>query len=87
MDVKRPFWAWTFSEADGTPSFSRVITVPIVFFALGWVTHIVWKTGALPDFMGLIAFISAIYLGGRGITGATSVGTSIANKDNNKSNP
>jgi hypothetical protein len=61
QDVKRPFWAWVFSEADGTPSFSRVATGIIVAFALGWVSHIVARTHVLPDFAGLALFVTVLY--------------------------
>ena len=57
----KPFWRGVFSEEDGTPSLSRVATMILVFFACGWVTYIVRKTTILPDFTGLIMFISTIY--------------------------
>jgi hypothetical protein len=60
-EVKRPFWAWCFSDPDGTPSSARVITALVVLFALGWVTFLVRKHGVLPEFAGLTAFVSAIY--------------------------
>jgi len=61
MEPKKPFWRWMFSESDGTPSFARVFTGLLVCFAIGWVTHLVWKTHALPDFAGLALFISVLY--------------------------
>jgi hypothetical protein len=61
MDIKKPFWAWVFSESDGTPSLSRVATAILVAFAMGWVTNIVWKTHALPDFAGLALFVGTLY--------------------------
>jgi hypothetical protein len=69
LDVKRPFWAWVFAEQDGTPSFSRVATAFLLCFACGWVTALVMKHWALPDFAGLIAFIGVLY----GINRAPSV--------------
>lgn len=59
--VKKPFWQWVFCEPDGTPSFSRVGTAVLIGFAMGWVTSIVTKTHALPDFAGLSLFISVLY--------------------------
>lgn len=55
------FWRGVFSEADGTPSFSRVATAVALAFALGWVTSIVARTHQLPDFSGLVAFIGILY--------------------------
>lgn|GEM_PF-1606234 len=55
------FWKGVFSEADGTPSFSRVATGFLVCFAAGWVTHLVWHNHALPEFAGLALFIGTLY--------------------------
>jgi hypothetical protein len=60
-ELKKPFWKWVFSEADGTPSFSRVATGLTLCFALGWVTAIVMKHYALPDFAGLAMFVGTLY--------------------------
>lgn len=73
-DVKRPFWAWVFSEADGTPSFARIFTGLIVCFSLGWVTHLVWKNHQLPDFAGLALFVTVLY-------GANRFSTILQKKD------
>lgn len=54
------FWRGVFSDGD-QPSFSRVASGAVVFFALGWVTHIVWRSHALPDFGGLALFIGTLY--------------------------
>jgi hypothetical protein len=59
--TKTLFWRGVFSEPDGTPSFSRVATGLLVSFACGWVTAIVWKNHALPDFAGLALFIGTLY--------------------------
>ncbi len=59
--MEKAFWRGVFSEPDGTPSFSRVATGLIVAFALGWVTSLVRTNHALPDFGGLVLFISALY--------------------------
>ena len=56
-----PFWRGVFSEADGTPSFSRVATAVIVAFAVGWVTALVRTNHQLPDFGGLVLLIGALY--------------------------
>ena len=50
-----------FSEEDGKSSFSRVATALLLLLALGWVTHLVMRNHALPDFGGLTIFISALY--------------------------
>lgn len=49
-----------FSE-NGEPSSSRILTALVVFFACGWVTSIVARTHALPDFAGLALFIGTLY--------------------------
>jgi hypothetical protein len=54
------FWRGVFSDGD-TPSFSRVATGFVVAFSLGWVSHIVWRTHALPDFTGLALFVGTLY--------------------------
>jgi hypothetical protein len=54
------FWRGVFSD-DGNPSFSRVASGAVVFFSLGWVTHIVWRNHALPDFAGLSLFVGTLY--------------------------
>jgi hypothetical protein len=54
------FWKGVFSDG-GQPSFSRVATGMSVAFSLGWVTHLVWHNHALPDFLGLCAFIGTLY--------------------------
>lgn len=64
-DVKRPFWLWVFSESDGTPSFARVVTAMLCAAAVGWVSAVVIKTHALPDFAGLALFISVLYGGNK----------------------
>jgi len=56
-----PFWRGVFSEADGTPSFSRVATAVIVAFSMGWVTALVRVNHQLPDFGGLVLLIGALY--------------------------
>lgn len=61
MNWDGKFWRGVFSEADGTPSFSRVATGLLLAFALGWVTALVAKHWALPDFGGLIAFVGVLY--------------------------
>lgn len=56
------WWSAVFSEGpDGHPSFSRVATAVLVSFSMGWVTHIVWETHALPDFAGLALLIGTLY--------------------------
>lgn len=46
-----------FSEDDGQGSYSRVASGAIVVATLAWVSHVVWKTGALPDLTGPATFI------------------------------
>ena len=55
------FWRGVFSEADGTPSLSRVGTAVLIGFACGWVTSIVKHSFTLPEFGGLTLFIGAVY--------------------------
>jgi hypothetical protein len=66
------FWRGVFSEADGTPSSSRIFTGLAVAFSMGWITHVVVHNHALPDtttFFGVAMFISALY----GLNAAKSV--------------
>lgn len=70
------FWKGVFSD-NGSPSFSRVATGFALCFACGWVTAIVMKNHALPDFMGLVAFIGVLY----GLNTAGNVGKSYGGKD------
>lgn len=67
------FLKGVFSEADGTPSFSRIATAILVGFACGWVTHIVWHKHEMPDLLGLSAFITVLY-------GVNKIGVGLANK-------
>jgi hypothetical protein len=57
----KPFWKGVFSEADGTPSFSRVATAVLVVCAVAWVTQIVKATHGLPELGGLSLFITVLY--------------------------
>jgi len=62
-----------FSE-DGQGSFSRVASGFHVAAALGWITHVVWHTHALPDPAALAAiagFVVAPY-GANKLAGALS---------------
>ena len=55
------FWRGVFSEADGSPSFSRVATAVAVAFAVGWTTALVRQNHALPDFGGMTCFVGTLY--------------------------
>jgi hypothetical protein len=57
----KPFLRGIFCEEDGSPSFSRLATGFMLAFELGWVTDIVIRTHALPDFAGLALFIGTLY--------------------------
>ena len=71
MDWTGKFWRGAFSEPDGTPSVTRVLTAVITAFALGWVTAIITThlfrkyEPVLPDFAGLVAFVSSLYAANR----------------------
>ena len=54
-------WVKQMLSESGFASFSRTATAVCVIFSCVWVTHIVWKTQALPDLSGLTLFNSAIY--------------------------
>jgi hypothetical protein len=49
-----------FSES-GEASFSRAGACVALFFACGWVSYIVWRTGSLPSLEGLTFFIASLY--------------------------
>ncbi len=55
------FWRGVFSEADGSPSFSRIATAVAVAFAVGWTTALVRQNHALPDFGGMTCFVGTLY--------------------------
>lgn len=55
------FWREAFSEDDGVASWSRIGSGVALLAVIVWVTHIVMKTHALPDFSGATFFISALY--------------------------
>jgi hypothetical protein len=42
---------------DGQGSYSRTAAMAIVLASIGWVSHVVWKTHALPDLTGVSAFV------------------------------
>lgn len=46
-----------FSE-DGQGSYSRCAAGAIVIATIAWITHVVWKTGALPELTGPAAFVT-----------------------------
>ena len=46
------------SESDGTGSWTRLGSCLIVLSTLGWITHVVWKTHAIPDLGGATAFMT-----------------------------
>ena len=73
------FLEGVFSD-NGQPSFSRVGAGFALAFACGWVTAIVWKTHALPDFMGLTMFIGSLY-------GVNVVGSAFKPKTNQPDQP
>ena len=71
----REFFRNLFSES-GQASFSRVGTSLALLCACGWVSWIVWRTGALPALEGLTIFIASLYgLGKAGETVARVMGS------------
>lgn len=72
MDWNGKFWRGVFSEPDGTPSVTRVLTAIAMGFAIGWITAIIAYhlkrsfEPVLPDLAGLIAFIGTPYAINRG---------------------
>jgi hypothetical protein len=52
------FFRSVLSESDGTGSWSRCGSLLIVLFTLGWVTHVVCKTHAIPDLGGATGFMT-----------------------------
>jgi hypothetical protein len=69
-----------FSEADGTGSMTRFLTGVIVLFELGWVSYLVVKHGALPDFGGLVIFGGFLYGLNKASAVTQNVTSSIAGK-------
>ncbi len=71
MDWTGKFWRGVFSEPEGTPSVTRVLTALITSFALGWVTAIVVThlhrkyEPVFPDFAGLVMLVAALYSANR----------------------
>lgn len=70
------FWRGVFSEADGTPSFSRIGTGMLLCFACGWVTHLVFHNHTLPEFAGLAMFVGVLY----GLNQAQKAATNLGSK-------
>ena len=72
------FWEYlrkVFSEADGTPSASRFLTVSVIFFSLGLVTTLLVLPRGFPDLPGLAMFDTAtvgVLYGTNKITGIFS---------------
>lgn len=67
-----------FSE-EGTVSFSRVITLIIVVFVLGWDTSYAVHTKQLPpsaELLGQIGFMSVFYVANKGAAVLSSKDTS-----------
>jgi hypothetical protein len=58
-------------EANGTGSFARTAGMVIILFALGWVTYVVVKTGAIPDLTNVVVFIMSTAGGFYGINRGT----------------
>ncbi len=54
---------------SGEASFSRAGALLALLFACGWVSYLVWRTGALPGLEGLTFFIASLY--GLGKVGET----------------
>jgi hypothetical protein len=48
-----------FSESDGTGSWSRLGSLFLTVAIIGWVTHVVLKTHAIPDLGGPAGFLAA----------------------------
>jgi len=61
-----------FSE-QGQGSYSRCAAGAIVLATLGWVTHVVWRTHALPDLTGPAAFIATGHASTYGINKASDI--------------
>jgi hypothetical protein len=61
MNWDGKFWKGVFSEADGTPSFTRVASGMLLAFACGWVSCLVYRNNALPDLGGLALLIGTPY--------------------------
>lgn len=57
----KEFISKLFKESDGTPSLSRVCTGVIVLASISWVSVIVRRTNAFPDFSGLSLFVGTLY--------------------------
>lgn len=58
------FWRSVFSESDGSGSFSRIASGLHSVAGLGWITHVVAHTHAIPDptvLVGVAAFVTAPY--------------------------
>ena len=64
-DTFMPAWLReVFSNSD-KGSTSRLISFLLALAAVGWVTHIVLKTHALPDFSGLTLLVTSPYAAGK----------------------
>lgn len=83
---EKPFWKSTFSEADGTGSFSRVGTAFIVANITAMLWYVVVRNGGFPDAALLLALSAAelpLYGANRGtefLTQATGYFTTLFKK-------
>jgi hypothetical protein len=71
LDAFLKFLKSVFSEADGTGSCSRILSAVFSLAVIGWVTHIVLKTHAIPPLGDATTLIAAPY-------GINKVATKIA---------
>lgn len=56
----RGFMRGIYSEQDATPSSSRWHTGVVLYFACFWISYLVIKNHALPDFGGLALFVGVV---------------------------
>lgn len=77
MDWNGHFWKGVFSEADGTPSLSRVATAVVVgVFSFKWITTTMDFNRSLPGIIDASLAIAAIY----GLNCARNAATAIWGK-------
>lgn len=74
---EKGFFKGLLREEDGTPSFARTGCLFLLLAVIAWVTHVVIKMHALPDFSGIGVFLTqgllSLYGVNKGMTSIKSI--------------
>jgi hypothetical protein len=73
------FVSSVFSE-DGEGSYSRCAAGAIVLGTIGWISHVVWRTHAIPDLTGPTTFLTVGASAHYGLNRASDIITALKTK-------